>query len=364
MKKIGIITFHRALNYGAVLQTYALRTSLEKYFNGDVEVVDYRCDSIEAGRNLKKRLMRKNFIKGFLSTALMLYKRKNFDRFLKSNIAISKKKFDRKSIGESQDEYCGFVTGSDQVWNHKITNDDTTFLLDFVEDDRKRNSYAASMGLTEVGEENCEKYFDELNRFEKISVREKDLQQYLQKNIFGKIIRTDLDPTLLLTGEQWKKLSSNRAVKEKYILVYNVPKPDHLFEIASRVKEKTGIKVKYIANGVRPSGVLISDILYPSVEEFVNLFLNAEYVITNSFHGTVFSILFEKNMLVELKCGSGANGRIQTLLDICGLTERISMNGEYEKLFNSINWDEVNCKLEKARTNSLNQIKSITDRYQ
>lgn len=363
MKKIGIITFHRALNYGAVLQTYALRTSLEKYFDGDVEVIDYRCDSIESGRNLKKRLMKENFIKSFLSTTLMLYKRKNFDRFLKNNIAISEKKFDRKSIGESQCEYCGFVTGSDQVWNHKITNDDTTFLLDFVEDNNKRNSYAASMGLSEVDEKNRKKYFDELRQFEELSVREKDLQVYLKKNIPDKIVRTNLDPTLLLLGGQWKKLSSGKPLKEKYILVYNVPKPDYLFDIAKKVGKETGLKVKYIANGIRPSGVSNNDIVYPSVEDFINLFLNAEYIITNSFHGTVFSILFEKKMLVELKSGSGANGRIQTLMDICGLESRVSTNGKYEELFKSIDWITVNHNLEKARGDSLNQIKYIANRY-
>ena len=149
--KIGIMTFHRAINYGAVLQTYAL----QKYLNDsgyDAEVIDYRCDHME---NFYKILSVKNksikqVIRGLLNFIYVYKKKSRFYGFLDQNVKISSKIYDKSNIGESNNEYDKFITGSDQVFNYACSQFDKNYFLEFVKNYDKKYSYAASFGMKEV----------------------------------------------------------------------------------------------------------------------------------------------------------------------------------------------------------------------
>lgn len=360
MKKIGILTFHRALNYGAVLQTYALVNIIKQISNNQVEVeaIDYRCDAIEATRSISKRF-NKITIKNFPNLLLLLYKKWFYNRFIRTTFDISKNKYNHTNIDSSNAIYDCFIVGSDQVWNYNLNGYDNTYLLDFVTTNTKKNSYAASLGLNEIESTQFGYYTQLLQEFKYLSVREKESENYFKKIIGNINIKTSLDPTLLLTQEQWNALASSRK-RKGYILVYNVPKPDHLFELAKQLEEKTNVKSLYITNNQRPF-VNISQLVFPSIETFLALFRDADYVLTNSFHGTVFSILFHRPFLVEKKQGSLSNDRIDTLLLSLGLSDRVSNFSDVNLIFSEINWQNTDSLLEKLRNSSINYLTQICD---
>ena len=361
MKKIGILTFHRALNYGAVLQTFALEKKINEIGKEQVcaEIVDYRNAYIEKGRSVSERITPFSVGK-LLSAGLLIYKRAIFNSFIKKHVRCSQQSFRRADISEANNSYEAFIVGSDQVWNYQLTAKDHSYLLDFAKENVKRFSYAASMGIKKLDDNIIQEYVQQLGGFKQISVRENETSSYLSQVLENKKILTHIDPTLLLTQTEWNVIASNGKAKEKYILVYNVPKPDQLFELAEQLSIDTGLRIKYITNNQRPKRHA-KDLVYPSVEEFIRLFSDASYVITNSFHGTVFSIIFHCPMLVELKEGSTSHDRINTLLGECGLLNRISGEMGYEAIFEEINWGHVDSQINKLRVSAFEYLKEIID---
>lgn len=359
MKKIGILTFHRALNYGAVLQAYALTKTIEGATSSEVtpEIIDYRCSQIEKTRNVLNR-MKKPSSKQLAGCMVTLYKVWNYNRFLSQRMRVSKKIYTSGDVALTNKQYDCFIVGSDQVWNYKLNGDDKTYLLDFVEDNKKKASYAASMGLVKLDSPQLLEYKKNLSTFHHISVREQQCAQYLSQAMGLEKVRTTVDPALLLKAEQWSELAGVKKRRNPYILVYNVPRPDFLFEMAQQLEKQTGIKAIYITNSQRPKA-RINQLVYPGIEEFVSLFQNAAYVITNSFHGTVFSILFHRQFLVERKMDSTANDRIDTLLSLCNLTDRASSCAEVNKIFCSVDWKNVDSMLERERSIAMDYLKEI-----
>lgn len=350
MKKIGIITFHRALNYGAVLQAYALCESLKKLdSNIVVEIIDYRNDNIEKGRKLKERLLPFS-IKNVLRTFLLVKKVKKFNIFINGNLSLSKKIYSKDNFIELSRDYDKIIVGSDQVWNFNITGNDKNYLLDSLT--CSKYSYAASLGLNYLDNETLEVFKKLLCDFKMISVREEEAKEILRK-ISSKIIVT-LDPTLLLTANDWKNIVDYKK-NDKYILVYNIKKPDYLLDIAKKVSNETNYKVVFIPNGIFPK---FGKLEFPSISRFVGLFKNAEYVLTNSFHGTVFSTIFHKKMLIELNSKGTGNDRIVTLTKMCGLENRV-FAGEYNIIYEDINWKNVDKLIQERRIESINYLKDV-----
>lgn len=358
MKKIGILTFHRALNYGAVLQAYALEKKMSNITDEEVmvELIDYRCPKIETSRKIANKFS-KISLKNCARVIALVWKKAKFDNFLKK-IKISKEIYSIENLNNINEEYDKIVVGSDQVWNYLLTEKDYTYLLNFKLDNKKKYSYAASLGLNDLGNER-EKYNKVLNCFNKISVRENESVDIL-KNIGVEVNGVHLDPTLLLTGKEWLDyLNINGASKEKYILVYNILKPEKMFELAKEISCKTGYRIIYIPNGIMPPKNT-GKLMFPNIVKFIELFANAEYIITNSFHGTVFSIEFHKKMLIELLGEGKSNARVKSLLKICNLEDRIFAE-DYTKIFEDINWETVDKNLENARKDSLLYIKEILE---
>lgn len=297
MSKIGIITFHRAINYGAVLQTYALNNFINNS-NHICETIDYRCKYIENEYNLfdfSSKKIKKN-INALLNCFNTLQRKKKFNSFIKEYIKVSEKKYLNNNLELSNNIYDIFITGSDQIWNIDLCKDEMYF-LPFV-NNKKKVSYAASFGNRDIIKNRFKLINKYLSDFELVTVRENSAVEDLKKfcGIDGKKV---VDPTFLLDGNEWNSIVKKNDYKEKYILVY-VLHENSLYEVAKKISNKMNIPV-YVISQSRKKRINGKYIRNAGPLEFLSLIKNCEYVITDSFHGTALGIIFRKNLKVVLK---------------------------------------------------------------
>lgn len=317
--KTGIMTFFSANNYGAVLQAYALQKKLTSE-NIDCEFIDYRCEAIE-----KMHQPRKYSVKnGLLDNAKNIVRNMRLKPRLKAFAPFREtmphsKPYTKDTIAQANDAYDAFITGSDQVFSFDLTGCDKAYFLDFVSDDKKKISYAASMG--KYHDEYRVFYKEQLSRFDLLSFREKATADKIKSelDIDGRIIP---DPVFLLTGEEWKKsLKTAKKADEKYVFVYALYGSRTLLEAAQRLAREKKCKL-YIVTKMNRLSVNADRILRAaSPEEFIGLIANAEYVLSDSFHGTSFALLFRKQFYTVLPPRSTA--RITDLLSSEELKARI-----------------------------------------
>jgi hypothetical protein len=363
--KIGILTFHCAHNYGAVLQCYALQETLRN-MGHEVEVINYTPPYLV---NLYKyffwrRFISKNpslFIKKTLSEIKIFKKRylryQAFNQFICKYIDISPQY--KKNI-QTPSNYDIYIMGSDQIWNPNITNGfDSTFFgfFPFEKKDKIYISYAASMGKTNLSLEKTEYIKHALKNFDGISVREEELKQYLQQ-LTKQEIQTVLDPTLLLPLNAWDKIILKPKIFERYILVYQVRQDSNTTRIANSIAKQLNCKVIEISANIRLENRNNLNILETCTpEEFLSLIKYSTCVITTSFHGTVFSILFKKDFFC-IKLNDGSDGRACNLLDIFNLSSRM-ISKESSPQMSKVNYNNIDySKFESLRQNSYNFLRT------
>ena len=323
-KRACIITFHSAYNFGAVLQAYALQEYISYYF-GEARVLDYHNTRIDKSYSRPKLadMFHKPKQTFFRFTQSILYMQKNakIDEFRNRYLKLTKR-YDENDIYEANSEADVFITGSDQVWNYMIIGKDTNYFLDFVVPEKRTCSYAASIGVKYIPDDYIEKYKNAISKIQMISVRETAGIRTLADIGIDKV-EVMPDPTLLLPKEVWEKLSIMPVIKGKYILVYKITKADQLIRFAKDLAKKTGLPIIYIPNDLK-SGIVGSLKLSVGPREWLGYIHNAEYVVTNSFHGTVFSILFGKKFFAEVSDKvNPSTSRLMTLLSMFGFEDRI-----------------------------------------
>ena len=327
MKKIGILTFHDGKNFGASLQCYALKMTLEKiFFEDKIEVINFKKERVYGNKNKISVNYIARKLYGFLYRRSINESNLKFEDFLKKNLNINTEEIvTEENIGEKSHKYDVIFFGSDQIWNMnpKIYDRSHVFFGEF-DYDGKKYSYAASFGDNiEYAEKNKEYILEKLKKFEKISVRESDGNLFLNNNNI--LSEQVVDPTLLLDEKQWNKLiTKERIIKDKYILYYSVNCRKYSWQIAQRLSKLVGIKV---INIVPHPKILMSgfkNYFYAGPLEFLNLIKNAEYVVTNSFHGTIFSIIFKKKFIPVFEEIDGKikiEKRKYSLLEAIGMTD-------------------------------------------
>lgn len=313
-KKIGIITFHFPVNVGAVLQSYALQQSFFKL--ADCDVISYEPFAHAAyykywafpvykyGKVLSDNssLSISSIIKAFRNATSIFFNkdarsiRKKIRPFLKFKKRLKRTKvyYNVEQLQKIKNKYDLFVVGSDQVWSDNFLNDKVYF-LNFIDDCNKKASYAIS-----AGDVISDKYLDDLlpliKEFKYVSVREKCLQDQLLEN--GISVRCDLDPTLLLTKEDYKRLESKINITDKYIFVYSFHYSKELEEVLNYLKQKLNCKIVGFVNKENDDLISLFDINYKyTVGNFLALINNAEFVVTSSFHGTAFSVIYNKKFI-------------------------------------------------------------------
>ena len=312
--KIGILTFHRAHNYGAVLQCYALQEVL-KSMGHDVQVIDYRQPFIEdvyRTFNIRRfcRLAlkhQKQALRYLAHISNRITAKRHFESFASQYLSLSKEA-DASHIPYDYDVY---VIGSDQVWNSSLTGGlDCIYWGDFKHNpSSKIIGYAISTSLSDLAKfkkQQIEKYID---NFASLSVREESLSSYLKKERLCKDSTICLDPTLVADKNIWNSLVSNKTENKRYVLIYQA-------RGYKKTPDLLRLKAKCLAKKEDLEIVDLSSKKY-SPKEFIDFFRYASCVITTSFHGVVFSVIFNRP-LYAIALRDGHDDRYTNLLKSLG----------------------------------------------
>lgn len=353
--KVGVLTFHRAYNYGAVLQAYALQKKLGE-IGVQCEVIDYLSREKRAQTKLfsyNKKLSIKGNLSKFIKDFYRVEKNAAFDRFMAEEMHISSNsysKFEELVQMDKNAPYDVYIVGSDQVWNYKNTMSDPAFLLSFVSEDMKKCSYAASFGSADLDKELYALYKTELGKFRVLTVRE---ESAITKFDFleEKNAKVVLDPTLLLSKETYMKIANPRILEKKYVFVYTIAEERNLRKIAADYCRANGL----VLVDCKKSGVFFKN---SSPRDFLSFIQHAESVFTNSFHGTAFSIVLEKPFYTEVHTRTSLNNRSNDLLNKLDLSDR-DIDSDSFSLEKLIDYSEVNQKLKEMRSDSIGALKMI-----
>ena len=347
MKTAYIITMHCPLNYGAILQTYALQTYLES-LKLKVEVIDYRPEYVVSDQSLmyvggepyNKNILTR-WAYRFLKAPFKIVRRREFRQFAKNELHLTPEYRTYEEIQKANLDADFFFCGSDQIWNvvsgaHK----DPAYFLAFAPEERRTISYAASGNLP-ITDEVKSITFPMINKIDCISMREDSTINSIQPFI-GKHIAHVCDPVFLLRGDEWrrlyKKYSSLRA-KKRYVLVYPMGNGgDVTINQGRKLANQVNLPL-YEISASQKKDVRIDRRFNVNPYDFLALIDNAEYIVTNSFHGTSFSIIFEKQFWTCV--AEGANQRITSLLVKTGVVDRLLIGESEPSIVKRIDFESV-----------------------
>lgn len=367
--RIELITLHCVKNYGSVLQTYATQEYFKK-LGFEVEIIDYRRHDlqdpyfyvnkgIDALKKQKKSSITRKIYKT-ISSKMVAKKIEVFDGFLKKFIDMTENTYiSEQDIIDNLPKADVYCVGSDQTWNSYCNHGfEKPFFLGFVPENKKKISFSSSFGKSELDKDEKEITKKYLQKFNAISVRENSGLSILNDLGISNGVHI-LDPTLLLTNEEWSKLTDKSLVpKRQYLLIYELGKNKLLNEIANKIAKQKNLKIVRI--GIGFSQIIHKDTkLYPQVQEWLSLFKYADYVVTDSFHGTAFSINFNKRFSVVYP--KNFRNRLQSILELCNLENRAinsldSLNKEYYE----ISYTDINSILDEERKKTKNFLYSST----
>lgn len=336
MKKIGIITFHASHNCGSFLQSYALQKFLinNKF---DAEIINF---SNEGQRQLYNVTFKNNSLKNILKNIILFPRRKilkntykNYEKFIYANLKLSKNNFSTlEQLKDYKFEYDIFICGSDQIWNVTIADFDDAYFLPFVSN-KKKIAYAPSFGARRMSnylsKEKLEKYKKYLNEFSLITIRENNGQAWL-KEMIKQDIPVVLDPTLLLSRKDYKNIedSYDKNISGKYIFYYSPSYNPKINELVKSIAKKYGLKViAWNPKSYYLKFMNFTDFYLPKKQNpgvYLSLIRDAELVITTSFHGTIFSTIYQKKFWV-IKNGEmfGDDDRVRTLVEQLQIKDRL-----------------------------------------
>lgn len=368
-KKIEVITLHRIVNYGSVLQAYATQYILNKKGN-NVEFIDYYPERMHMLGMLKRIKNKSDFLSKnlFARTAARIIMLPSyvqrfmvFKKFIKKYLNTTQKIYMteeeiEKDIPEA-DIYC---TGSDQVWNtgwnEKI---EYPFFLKFAPNNKKCISIAASFGKSELERWEIEETKKLLSKYSDISTRELSGVNIIKELGFNNVINI-LDPTLLLNGEEWSKIASNKYENQDYIFVYNLNRNKNIDNYVQKLAKEKKLKVYYVSYCLHEfykKGKMKCNV---KVEDFLALIKNAKYVVTDSFHATAFSINFNTQFMIVFP--EKYSTRVKSILEITKLESRIVKNPNDISLSDEkIDFKEANDILSRKREEANKYIDRITE---
>lgn len=376
MKRIGIITLVNVNNYGAELQAFATQYSLQQ-MGYDAEIIDYPYfinsrHKKTKGAKPKFKMPLKLKLIVMLYPLLQWYKKikqdksirqkreDNFKSFHSQNTKFSCEYRTAESLVSCRTDYDMFVVGSDQVWNPNNYTSLDPYFLKFAPKGKRKISYASSFGVAVLPEHTRDYYREALRGLDAVSVREENAVQLVEE-ISGVKAQWVLDPTLLLSGIEWKQYGKEiSGLPENFVLIYEVTPCDYVKHLALSIAEDLGCKVVRIncdANRCESDDEVIN-VLDAGPAEFVWLFSQAKMVVTNSFHGTAFSLNMQKDFFVVSPERKKNNSRQRSLLRMVNLEHRLIVEGAQmpKKESFSVDFAVVNPLLEAARDKSKNYL--------
>lgn len=372
MKTIGIITYHHYYNYGTMLQALALQEKVEQ-LGYQAELIDFKQDnSLSRYEMLKLRIKRMPvYIKErkkyrALADSREKIKEKNelFEQFYKTYLHVGKKKYTTtQQLMENPPVYDGYVVGSDQTWNPFVANSPEAFFLPFVENKSKKGSYGPSLAVKSLSDEKEKEYRKKLSNFSFLSCREQDGAQLLSR-ITRKEVKCVLDPTLLLSAKEWGKYCEFEIPKEPYILVYFLGEKSEHRRAVEKIQELTNWKIISLPAAYLEMENNDYKKVWGGPKEFLSLIRGAALICTDSFHGTMFSINFQRNFFSFCKSSdseeSSENSRLYSALNIFGLSNRIIHNMDNLTAEDiSIDYKNVIPILEEQRRDSIEYLENM-----
>lgn len=380
MKPIGLVTCYFHHNYGSMLQAYATEMIMQQmglpfqtiackapinymqenkilYIIKKLLIADWK---MRLGKMKIERAKKENpmFAKNWE------IRNKAFDQFAETFFHVSPYCKNREELSKMAENYSAFLVGSDQLWRTDSV-EHGYYTLEWVPDHIRKIAYSTSIGVKEVPWFQVEKNKRFMNRFDHIALREQSACDLVYK-LTGRKVPVVLDPTLLFTGDQWLEIQQQEPLTNgKYIFCYLLGDNPLQREFIKRVKEKTGYKIvalQQLDDYIPSDEGFADEAPYVGPREFLNYIRNAEYVFTDSFHCSVFSILYKKNFFTFSRFAEGAkqstNTRIDNLLHITGLEERRMTNDKtIEEVVNfKRNFDGVDEKLNALRKSSMDYL--------
>lgn len=359
--KVSIITLHSSINYGSVLQTFATQRVFEK-LGHQVEFVDYNRHNNTDEELVKKSLRGPKFrlaSKMTLGLADRLLYKIAYMRLVER--AVPMRKFLKEYVNFTPRAYSSneelkkntpiadvYVTGSDQVWN-SIWNGgfEKPFFLDYAPEGKKRIAFSASIGRTELDEEEEADTVQALKKYYRISMREQSGVNLLKK--YGIKSALVLDPTLMLNADEWRSIALKPKEPKKYLLVYQLNNNRKMFKYARQIAEKNGLEIIRISKNEKKS--LRKHEHYvrcKDIRQLIGLFVCADCVLTDSFHATSFSLNLHKKFIVVLP--ERFNTRLVDITQLTGTSDRILTDfSDISLCKKDIDWNKVDNILEEKR---------------
>lgn len=354
MEDIAIITMQNVMNYGAFLQSYASQRFFEDlgyscvfydYYRKNMKMANVFLGYFQKDRNLA------GLVKCFVSAPTLALKKVIWTKAKKKYLKETSRKYftvsDFYDYPVDSNYYC---VGSDQVWNSEWSDGILPELyLGFVEDKSRCFSYCSSFGKSTIPFEESELIHDYLSGFKILTVREPSSKTILQNSGISNVV-LGIDPVFMVSKEVWTHFANKWPAKsQKYVLLYNLKRD---YKLESYAKEfaryvglpliQIGVRLDYIWKAV---GKLVP---CPSLEKFVSLFRDSEYVVTDSFHGTSFGLIFNKKIICRMPERFGS--RISDILSRFNISERLlSDYSEFDKYTRNINYDSINQEIVEIR---------------
>lgn len=347
MAKVGILTFHYANNYGAVLQAYGLAKAVQE-LGHEVEIIDYRP---LAARRMYNRIARRPT--RILPSLMHLWR---FDRFRRKHLPLSRTYLSMNDLKKYPPQVDYVVCGSDQIWNiSSFRGFDPVFFLAHLDLSMlcpKRISYAATFGNAESLGEHHSQICGLLSRFEQISVRDAKSQKMIEE-LVGRAAVHVLDPSFLTN---YDSITPNRLLSVPYVFAYLLDKSEFVIQAIRLVRDQTGLPIVLL--GAKIEGERVQRV---GPLQWLSLIKHADFVLTNSFHGTCFALKNQKHFVMLPK--EGGMSRLEDILQTANLRERLVTNPvELQRALNvNIDYRDVSVKLEQARERSLNFLRNALE---
>lgn len=363
MKDVAILTkYYKNYNYGGMLQGYALhKVIIDMGFSCDIIAYDVNANANPVYPSIVQQCKQYGFKAAvekvmekavgklkYLIKDTLSERKKLFDQFQK-DVDADSKLYSDETLSELNDQYYAFISGSDQVWNPNAVR--LLYLQGFVQDNKKKIAYAASIGRSSFSEHEAEVLIPFIDRFDFLGIREKTGKQLLERYVHQNVSNV-IDPTLLLSEEEWADVAVPRIVEGKYSLYY-------FFSNSYEIRKKTaefcanhGLKMVLIPYAKqefnfddRKGECLRMNAVGP--REFLSLIKHASFVFTDSFHGAVFSIIHNKQFVVFERNKKGhvsMNSRLYDLLDGLELSDRMIYDTESIESLEKIDYVKVQQK--------------------
>lgn len=357
MKRVGLITLHKWFNYGSMLQSYAMNKTLNK-IGFDCELIDFTPPQIDNKRSygLYNDIPENEELRKLYASEI-INRKNNFEKFMHLYKCSNNKYHSDEEIMNDPPSYDAYVTGSDQIWNVNMRIASKAYFLFFTQSEEK---YAFATSIGRCKEDKLEDYGEYIRLYKKIFIREEEGANLISKIAPKCEVSTMIDPTLLLTKEEWNELLPiERLIDQTYIVCYATLDDElkNMMPILEKIHEYTNKKIVLFGMVTPRRESWITNVVDAGPIEFIRLIRDADLVITHSYHGTVFSINFNKNFITYND--EFENPRKEGILRQLGLTNRIIHKADdLNSILNStIMYNNVNTILYEERAKGLEQIK-------